>query len=118
MEIFNSNKTVEEYYNAIQSAISAYDSKLADVGKDILSKAAVSAFESIDAKGDASLAGQQALSNIIEEYKKMVKVIEASNNSMKDQVEELSNVNINIKKEIENNKSITQLLSLKKRDLL
>lgn len=58
------------------------------------------------------------LSNIIEEYKKMVKVIEASNNSMKDQVEELSNVNINIKKEIENNKSITQLLSLKKRDLL
>ena len=60
-------KTVEEYYNAIQSAISAYDSKLADVGKDVLSKAAVSAFESIDAKGDASLAGQQVLSNIIED---------------------------------------------------
>ena len=60
-------KTVEEYYNAIQNAINAYDSKLADVGKDVLSKAAVSAFESIDAKGDASLAGQQALSNIIED---------------------------------------------------
>ena len=59
-------KTVEEYYNAIQNAINAYDSKLADVGKDVLSKAAVSAFESIDSKGDASLAGQQALSNIIE----------------------------------------------------
>ena len=60
-------KTVEEYYNAIQTAIGAYESDLENVGKDVLSKAVVGAFESIDAKGNASLAGQQALSNIIED---------------------------------------------------
>lgn len=60
-------KTVEEYYNAIQTAIGAYESDLENIGKDVLSKAVVGAFESIDAKGNASLAGQQALSNIIED---------------------------------------------------
>ena len=60
-------KTVEEYYNAIQTAIGAYESDLENIGKDVLSKVVVGAFESIDAKGNASLAGQQALSNIIED---------------------------------------------------
>lgn len=58
--------SVKAFYDAIQAASTSYDNKVANIGKDVLSKFIIDTFNSVDKSSEASAASKEALANIME----------------------------------------------------